>query len=120
MIGTVELIGMEFLSRHGCLEIERSVENLFVVDFRGEYDMGAAVHSDSLSDAVDYADIYDIVAAEMAVPSNLLEHLSGRICAAVAARHPELISFSISVSKRRPPINGIAAWSKVTLAFPER
>ena len=115
MIGTVELTGMEFLSRHGCLEIEKVVENLFVVDFSGEYDMSAAMRSDDLHDAVDYGDIYDIVAAEMAVPSNLLEHLAGRICDVIAARHPELISFSISVSKRRPPVNGIAAWSKVTV-----
>ena len=106
---------MEFLSRHGCLEIERTVENLFIVDFSGEYDMGAAMRSDDLRDAVDYGDIYNLVAAEMAVPSNLLEHLAGRICDAVAARHPELISFSISISKRRPPVNGIAAWSKVTV-----
>lgn len=115
MIGTVELTGMEFLSRHGCLEIERSVENLFVVDFCGEYDMSAAMRSDSLPDAVDYGDIYNIVAAEMAVPSHLLEHLAGRICDSISARHPELISFSISVSKRRPPVNGIAAWSKVSV-----
>ena len=115
MIGTIELTGMEFLARHGCLEIERTVENLFIVDFSGEYDMGAAMRSDDLGDAVDYGDIYNLVAAEMAVPSNLLEHLAGRICDAVAARHPELISFSISVSKRRPPVNGIAAWSKVTV-----
>ena len=115
MIGTVELIEMEFLTRHGCLEIEKAVDNLFVVDFSGEYDMSAAMRSDDLHDAVDYGDIYDIVAAEMAVPSNLLEHLAGRICDVIAARHPELISFSISVSKRRPPVNGIAAWSKVTV-----
>jgi 7,8-dihydroneopterin aldolase/epimerase/oxygenase len=115
MNGTVELIGMEFLSRHGCLEIERSVDNLFTVDFSGEYDMSAAMRSDSLSDAVDYGDIYDIVTAEMAVPSNLLEHLAGRICDSISARHPELITFSVSVSKRRPPVKGIAAWSKVTV-----
>ncbi|MDO4827576.1 MAG: dihydroneopterin aldolase [Bacteroidia bacterium] len=116
MIGTVELAGMEFLARHGCLPVEKAVENLFVVDFSGEYDMGAAVRSDNLSDAVDYGDIYDIVAREMAVPSSLLEHLAGRICDGIAARHPELVSFSVCVSKRRPPVNGVAAWSRVKIS----
>lgn len=116
MIGTVELAGMEFLARHGCLPIEKAVENLFIVDFSGEYDMGAAMRSDDLSDAVDYGDIYDIVAREMATPSSLLEHLAGRICERISERHPELLSFSVSVSKRRPPVNGIAAWSRVTVS----
>ena len=73
-IGTIELEGMEFRANHGCLEREKVVGNDFVVDFRGEVNMTAAIESDNLEDAVNYALIYDIVAREMAVPSNLLEH----------------------------------------------
>lgn len=113
--GILELEGMEFHARHGCLEREKAVENLFMVDFRAELDMAAAAGSDRLEDAVDYGRIYCIVKKEMSVHSDLLEHLAGRIVKAIAEAFPELGHFSIRVSKRRPPVDGIAAWSRVTL-----
>ena len=113
--GILELEGMEFRANHGCLERERIAGNDFVVDFRGEMDMSAAAESDCLEDAVNYALIYDVVAEEMAKPSDLLEHVAGRIVKALEARFPEFTSFSVRVSKRRPPVSGIVQWSRITL-----
>jgi dihydroneopterin aldolase len=121
--GIIELEGMEFHSFHGVLDREKATGNLFVVDFRGELDMRAAAQSDALEDALNYAEIYDVVAAEMAIQSDLLEHVAGRIVKALAAKFPQLESFSIRVSKRRPPVAGIVQWSRITLTHtchPER
>lgn len=118
MIGTIELIGMEFHAYHGCLEEERRDGNLFVADFRCEYEIGKAAESDILEDTLNYAEIYDIIAAEMAVPSNLLEHVTARIVKAIAAKHPEIPSFSVSIAKQNPPVAGKAEWSKVTINWP--
>ena len=115
--GIIELEGMEFHSFHGVLEREKIAGNLFVVDFKGELDMRDAAESDNLEDALNYAEIYDVVAAEMAVPSELLEHIAGRIVKAVAEKFPELESFSVRVSKRRPPVAGVVQWSRVTLLY---
>ena len=114
-IGIIELEGMEFRAHHGCLERERIMGNDFVVDFRGETDMAAAAESDNLEDAVNYALIYDAIAEEMAKPSDLLEHVAGRIVKVLADRFPEFVSFSVRVSKKRPPIAGIVQWSRITL-----
>lgn len=114
-IGTLELEGMEFRAHHGCLEHEKVVGNDFVVDFRGELDMTAAAESDRLEDAVNYALIYDVVAEEMSKPSDLLEHVAGRIVKALEERFPQFESFSVRVSKKRPPVNGIVQWSRITL-----
>ena len=120
-IGTIELEGMEFRAHHGCLHHEKIAGNEFVVDFRGDLDMAAAAESDNLEDAVNYALIYDVVAREMAQPSNLLEHVAGRIVKALAAEFPQFVSFSVRVSKRRPPVDGIVQWSRITLTcHPER
>ena len=120
-IGTIELEGMEFRANHGCLEREKIVGNDFVVDFRGDVDMSAAIESDNLEDAVNYALIYDAVAREMAQPSDLLEHVAGRIMKALAAEFPQFVSFSVRVSKKRPPVDGIVQWSRITLTcHPER
>lgn len=114
-IGTIELEGMEFRACHGCLETEKIAGNHFVVDFSGQVDMAAAIESDDLNDAVNYALVYDVIKKEMAKPSNLLEHVAGRIVKAIAAEFPQFISFTITISKRRPPVDGIVQWSKVTL-----
>ena len=116
-IGTLELEGMEFRAHHGCLERERIVGNDFVVDFRGEIDMSAAAERDNLEDAVNYALIYEAVAEEMRNPSDLLEHVAGRIVNVLANRFPEFVSFSVRVSKKRPPVAGVVQWSRVTLYF---
>lgn len=114
-IGVIELEGMEFKAYHGCLEQEKVRGNSFVVDFRGEMDLSAAAESDALGDTVNYAEIYDIVAEEMSVPSELLENVAGRIVKAIEVRFPQIVSFSVRVSKKRPPVDGVAQWSRVTL-----
>ena len=85
------------------------------MDVRGELDLSAAAESDALEDTLTYAEIYDIVAYEMSVPSELLENVAGRILKAIEAQFPQLISFSVRVSKKRPPVDGVAQWSRVTL-----
>ena len=113
--GIIELEGMEFKAYHGCLEQEKVRGNLFTVDFRGELDLSAAAESDNLNDTLNYADIYDIVANEMSVPSELLENVAGRIVKTIEVQFPQLQSFSVRVSKKKPPVDGVAQWSRVTL-----
>lgn len=114
-LGIIELEGMEFKAYHGCLEQEKVRGNEFVVDFRGELDLSAAAGSDNLNDTLNYAEIYDIVAEEMSVPSELLENVAGRILKAIEKQFPQLVSFSVRVSKKRPPVDGVTQWSRVTL-----
>ena len=114
-IGTIELEGMEFKAYHGCLEQEKVRGNVFTVDFKGELDLSAAAESDNLNDTLNYGEIYELVAEEMSIPSELLENVAGRIVKAIEKRFPQLVEFSVRVSKKRPPVEGIAQWSRVTL-----
>ena len=84
--GIIELEGMEFKAYHGCLEQEKVRGNLFTVDFRGELDLSAAAESDNLNDTLNYGEIYDLVAEEMSIPSELLENVAGRIVNAIEKR----------------------------------
>ncbi len=113
--GTIELEGMEFKAYHGCLEQEKVRGNVFTVDFKGELDLSAAAASDNLNDTLNYGEIYDIVSEEMSIPSELLENVAGRIVTAIEKAFPQLLSFSVRVSKKRPPVDGVAQWSRVTL-----
>ena len=114
-IGVIELEGMEFKAYHGCLEQEKVRGNSFTVDFRGEMDLYDAAESDNLNDTVNYGEIYEIVAEEMSIPSELLENVAGRIVKAIEVRFPQFVSFSVRVSKKRPPVDGVAQWSRITL-----
>ena len=114
-IGVIELEGMEFKAYHGCLEQEKVRGNSFTVDFRGEMDLYAAAETDNLNDTVNYGEIYEIVAEEMSIPSELLENVAGRIVKAIEVRFPQFVSFSVRVSKKRPPVDGVAQWSRITL-----
>lgn len=114
-IGKIELEGMEFHAYHGCFEEERTAGNLFVVDFTGEIDMAAAVETDALADTADYGAVYSVIKREMSSPSDLLEHVAGRIVKAIESEIPAFTRFSVRVSKSNPPVGGVCAWSRVTL-----
>ena len=114
-LGSISLEAMQFMAYHGVLPEEREEGNLFLVDFKCTYDIGKAMTSDDLTDTLDYGHIHAIVAEEMAVPSNLLEHVAGRIASRIAAEHPEIVSFAVTVSKQNPPVQGRAEWSRVTV-----
>ena len=116
-IGIIELEEMRFWAHHGCLERERAEGNLFLVDFRGEMDLRKAACSDCLEDTVNYGEIYEVVKAHMEQPSDLLEHVAGRIVRGISEKFPEFVRFSVRVSKRRPPVEGLVQWSRVTLNF---
>lgn len=112
--GLLELEGMEFHAYHGCLEHEKTEGNTFIVDFKAEIDVIRPALSDNLEDTLNYAVIYDLVAEEMGVASNLIENVAGRIVSAIESRFPEL-EFSVRVSKKNPPVDGVASWSRITL-----
>ena len=114
--GLLELRGMRFRAFHGCLEEEKRDGNDFVVDLTAVYDMEAAAGSDSLADAADYSGIYDIVAEQMARPSNLLENVASRICEAVKSGYPQLEYIRVRVAKLNPPLGGPCEQSAVTCA----
>lgn len=106
---------MEFHSYHGCLPFERVQGGEYLVDFRCTCDVGAAAMSDRLEDTIDYGRVYDVVAAQMLEPSNLLEHVAGRIVAALQAEFPQLEHFGVKVTKLNPPVGGECASSSVTV-----
>jgi len=115
MKAKVELIGLEFFARHGCLESERINGNTFVVDVSFSYEAADAAQKDSLEDAVDYSKVYDIVAREMAISTNLLENVAWRIRSAILSNISGVEDLSVSIAKKNPPVAGPAKWSKVTL-----
>lgn len=99
---------------HGVYEHERSNGNEFSVDITLNFDAQCAMRFDDLENTVNYAEVIDIVANIMAVPSDLLEHVAYRIIAAIVEAFPIVSGGSVSVTKIHPPVsvpNGGATFS---------
>lgn len=109
---------MRFKAFHGCLESEKTQGNEFVVDFECRYDISKAAVSDKLEDTLDYSAIYEIVKKEMRQGSNLLEHVAVRIANSISGQFPQIICFSVKVAKKKPPVDGEAQWSSITIEYP--
>ena len=111
---TIELLGMHFRARHGCLESERAFGGEFCVDVRLECDCSRAEASDCLEDTVDYSRVYAIVAEQMAVPRRLLEAVAGSIADRIRSEFPGVGEVVVRVAKGNPPVGGDCEWARVT------
>ena len=95
---------VRFHAFHGVMPQERAVGADFTVWLKVGYDFVKAAESDELIDTISYADLYEVVRAEMDKPSQLLEHVALRIVKAVAARWPRIDTIDLRLAKDNPPM----------------
>ena len=76
---SIEVSGINIYAFHGCLEEEARIGGNYIVDVYLETDFTQAGLKDELSLTVDYVNVNKIVASEMAIRSNLIEHVGQRI-----------------------------------------
>ena len=113
----VELTDMEFFAHHGCFKEEQIIGNKFIVNFWAECDCRKAAESDDINDALNYQEIYDIIKAEMAVTSHLLENVAGRILKSFKAKFPYVVNAQVQIDKLNPPLGGKVGSSRVTMSL---
>jgi dihydroneopterin aldolase len=107
---------MKFHAFHGVMEEERIIGGTFLADISYTIDTNA-VDTDDIKDTISYADIYDLIRDEMIKPSQLIEHVAGRILKTVKDRYPQMQEITIKISKLTPPVNGEAEKATVTIKF---
>lgn len=98
---------LRFYANHGVLPSERTVGAWFTVDVEIETAATVAIESDKLAGTIDYAQAYEVVKTEMSAPSNLLEHVAGRIARGLLSQFGTAQSVVIRLIKDAPPILGI-------------
>ena len=62
------------------------------------------MEQDSMEVTLNYATLYEVVKREMMIPSNLIEHVAGRIGKAVFNTFPQVKALDISLMKVNPPM----------------
>lgn len=115
---TIEVDRVRLYAFHGVSTQEQTVGNEFEVSVAVSYPPSViAAVSDGLDDTISYAEIVDIIKKEMKIPSQLLEHVAGRIAGALLTRWPAIASGYVKVSKIAPPISAQLASASVTIDF---
>ena len=92
-------------ARHGVSPQERTVGADFYVSVSALVDVEpSAWRDDRLEGTADYSRFVSIARREMAVPSNLLEHVAARIASSVLAECPSVRKVSVTIEKENPPL----------------
>ena len=112
---TIELNDLEFYAYHGVYEEEKEKGNTFIVNLAVTGNFDKAVQEDDLGGTIDYEKLFALVQHEMERPSNLLEHVVGRIRTTIRQEFPEIKSINISLEKLNPPIGGNLRSTRISL-----
>lgn len=106
-MGRIVLQGMAFTAYVGVHDFEQEQGNRMLVDVELE---SPEIHSDNdmLSDTIDYAKVYQIVAEVMQGRFQLIETVAQRIMQQLQAAEFPSCHFTVRVSKLNPPFGGPA------------
>lgn len=104
MSSKIYLRNVCFHAFHGVLPQEGIVGNDYLVNLVLDYDFSSAMKTDDLQGTLNYAEVYQKVREEMAVPSKLLEHVAGRIAHRLFSDFPEIQKLQLSITKVNPPM----------------
>ncbi|WP_269226714.1 dihydroneopterin aldolase [Flavobacterium eburneipallidum] len=105
-MGIIKLKNIRTYSYHGCLIEESKIGSDYLVDLEIKADLEESAISDDLKDTVDYVHLNHIVVEEMAIRSNLLEHVAQRIIKRIFNEIETVSKIKLGVSKLNPPIGG--------------
>lgn len=106
---------IRIFAHHGVLPQERAVGAYFTLNLRIQTDFSRALATDDLAGTISYADAFEVVKAEMAVPSQLLEQVAGRICQALFDRFPAAEAIHLELLKENPPMGADCAGAGISL-----
>jgi dihydroneopterin aldolase len=113
----IYLRDVRFHALHGVAPIEKKVGCDFTVSVRAAVDVSAAMEQDSVEVTLNYATLYEVVKREMMIPSNLIEHVAGRMAHALEEAFPQTESVTITIIKVNPPMGADSDGAGVELTF---
>jgi 7,8-dihydroneopterin aldolase/epimerase/oxygenase len=102
-IMTIELKALRFYAFHGVFPEEKKTGNEFEVNLFVDFIPAEAVIK-ALDETINYAQLYEIVKAEMQKPRGLLETLAMEIIENIYSSFAQIKKAEIEIIKLHPPI----------------
>lgn len=106
IMGQIKVENISIYAYHGCMIEEAKIGSEYTVDVAVKADLSTSAQSDALLDTVDYVHLTKIVHQEMAIRSELLEHVAERILKRILQELTMVQKATIWVAKINPPIGG--------------
>lgn len=106
MTSKILIENLKIFAFHGVLPEEKILGTYYILNVEIHADLWKAAESDDLKDTINYAEINDILHQEMAIPSQLLEHVNGRIVKKIKNTFPQITFIKIKLTKTNPPMKG--------------
>lgn len=106
---------LKFYAHHGVDTQETIVGAYFTVNLKVKTNFINAMQTDALSGTISYADMYNLVKEEMNKPSQLLEHVGGRIIKRLFLEFPSIESIQLELIKDNPPIGAECAGAGIEI-----
>ncbi|WP_190810393.1 dihydroneopterin aldolase [Flagellimonas sp. S3867] len=116
-MGRIRINNIRVHSNHGCLKEEMLIGSDYRVDLDVFADLSQPSQSDKLQETVDYVHLNKIVREEMAVRSNLLEHVAKRIIDRIFSELDMVNKAQVEVAKINPPMGGDVESVSVKLEY---
>lgn len=97
---------LKIFAYHGVLPEEKIIGTHFILNIEIHADLWKAVGTDDLNDTINYAEVNDIIHKEMKIPSELMEHVCGRILKNIKLKFPQVTFIKVKMTKTNPPMQG--------------
>lgn len=97
---------LKIFAKHGVLPEENITGTYYLINAEIHANLWKASQTDALKDTINYAEINEIIHQEMAIPSQLLEHVIGRIFSRLEQNFPQITAMKIKLIKTNPPMKG--------------
>ncbi|MAQ47472.1 MAG: dihydroneopterin aldolase [Flavobacteriales bacterium] len=104
-MGRILIRDLATYSYHGCFEEENKIGANYKLNIWVDGDFSKAESTDSLIDTIDYVELADLAAKEMASPSRLIEHVADRILSKILSRWSQITLAGLTIIKVSPPMN---------------
>ncbi len=105
-MGIIRVNSIKLYAYHGCLVEESKIGSEYRVDIEVKAALKKSAKTDKLFDTVDYVHLNLIAKEEMAIRSELLEHVAKRMIDRILKELPIVKKIIVSVAKINPPIGG--------------
>ncbi len=112
----ITLADLRIYAFHGLLPLERKIGAWYTLTLRVDYPFSPALDSDRIEDTLSYDTLVSLVRREMALPSNLLEHVAGRILSSLFREFPLARWAEVTLSKENPPMGTNLTSATITLS----
>ncbi len=106
MTSKIFLENVKIYAYHGVLPEEKIIGTYYIVNVEIHADLWKAVGTDDLNDTINYAKLNEIVHEQMEIPSELMEHVAGRILKNIKVSFPQISFVKIRITKTSPPMKG--------------